>query len=175
MLSSNGHATSPPVIQDQKGKVVSVWLSLQSRNLKRFEVDCENNEHPICVLGRFVLGKSDAKTFLINSRSKKQVIVSALADDQSIAQFYYRNRQPNPLGAGYVFCILDLASSLSDLYPRESFVTLLTWYRASEGEYAEYAQEKLRVFLKKQLSPELKLELHKKYGEELLEIEAQHE
>lgn len=173
VFSSGGYAASPLVVQDQKGKVISVWQSIQSRNLEKFEADCKNNQHPICVLGGFVLGKSDAKTFLIKSRLEKQVIVSALSDDQAIAQFYYRNKQSNPLGAGYVFSILDLVSSLSDIYPRESFVTLLTWYRASEGEYAEYAQEQLRIFLKKQLNSELRKELQKKYGKELLEIEAQ--
>lgn len=157
--------------QSHPARVVSIWGALQNGDSKVFENRCESNEHPICVLGRFILGKSSAKVFLINSRFNQTVIATALSEDQAIAQNCYQNHEPNPMGTGFVFSILDLISGLSNLYPRESFDTLLSWYRASEGEYAEYAKEKLRIFLKSELGSQYKAELLRQYGDELQEIQ----
>lgn len=151
---------------------VSIWLALKNSDVKDFERNCKSDETLICNLGRFILGKIDAKKFLVAMRQNKIIITEALEEDQSISHYYYQNKIFNPFGnSGYIFSIIDLAYSLSDLYPVDAFITLLHLYKFSEGEYAEYVKEKLIILINGRLNSELKSKLLTQYGKELSDIE----
>lgn len=176
LISANAIASSETTLLSNEYLVVKeeaiIWNAIKNNNGERLNSSCKGTGSSICIFGKFILGKSDAKTFLKDIKGGKRQISKAVGSDELIARYYYQTGDVNPFGnSGYVFSVLDLIYSLTTLYPSESVAALVNWYKYSEGEYAEYAKEKLIWIFQGRLNNNNRQQLFKYYKNELSEID----